>query len=142
MVIVLQICSLCFRLLQFNLNSLFSLFQIGRRPAPVFKRVLLVTDGQSNIGRHLTETKADALKKDGVLIFVVAVGRSINGIDEMVKVAGGYSLFGTRLDPKLFLFRVESYTAFMKVVKLIVKEVSPGKYTIIKGQYTTPCRYG
>ena len=77
-----------------------------------------------------------------MLVFVVAVGNYIHGIDEMVKVAGGYSSLGGRLDPKHFLFRVKSYTAFMEVVKLIIKEVSPGKYNIIKGQYTTPCRYG
>lgn len=61
-------------------------FFTGRR---VFSRkmVFLVTDGHSNVKLHLTIPKANALKNSGVEIFVVAVGKYINGIDEMVKVA-------------------------------------------------------
>ena len=104
------------------------------------KRVLLVTDGRSNHYKRLTIPKANALKRDGVQIFVIAVGNYIPGIDEMVKVAGGFSPFGFPLDPKNFLFRVKTYSNFMEVVKLVVKQVSPGKYSIISGQYTAPCR--
>lgn len=107
------------------------------------KRVLLVTDGRSNQYRHLTIPKANALKKDGVQIFVIAVGNKIWGIDEMVKVAGGFSPFGFSLSPKMCLFRVKTYNDLVKVAKLVVKQVSPRKYSVIKGQNTAPCtRYG
>ena len=81
--------------------------------------VFLVTDGQSNVKQQLTIPKADALKNSGVQIFVVAVGTYINGIDEMVKVASYL--------PQQFLFRVKTLQQFWNVIKLIIKEVSPGK---------------
>ena len=96
--------------------------------------VFLVTDGQSNIGRRLTVPKAQELKKAGVKIFVVAVGRHINGIDEMVRVAS--------YPPKDHLFRVKKLDGFLQIIKLIIQKVSPSKYAIIKGQYTTPCYRG
>jgi len=83
------------------------------------KMVFLVTDGQSNVKQQLTIPKADALKNSGVQIFVVAVGTYINGIDEMVKVASYL--------PQQFLFRVKTLQQFWNVIKLIIKEVSPGK---------------
>ena len=88
------------------------------------KVVLLVTDGQSNIKRHLTIDNADKLKNMGVQIFVVAVGSNINGIGEMVKVAGSsYRL----MRPEDYLFRVRDYNGFLNVTKMVVKKVS-GKY--------------
>ena len=103
--------------------------------------VFLVTDGQSNIGRRLTVPKAQELKKAGVKIFVVAVGRHINGIDEMVRVAS--------YPPKDHLFRVKNLDGFFQIIKLIIQKVSPSKYAIInKGpvytsllQSTRPCLY-
>ena len=66
--------------------------------------VLLFTDGQSNEFRHLSIPKADALKGIVVDIFMVAVGRYISGIDEMVKVASS--------PPEKHVFRVEKNSAF------------------------------
>lgn len=103
---------------------------VGRRR---FSRkiVFLVTDGQSNIQNHLTVPNAKALKDDGVEIFVVAVGNYISGIDEMVRVAS--------YPPNKFLFRVSKLQNFLTIVKLVIKEVSPGKYNLIKGQANNPC---
>ena len=92
--------------------------------------VFLVTDGQSN-DEQLSILKADALKNSGVQIFVVAVGGYIYGIDEMVKVAS--------YPPQHFLFRVKTLQQFWNVIKLIIKEVSPGKYAIIDGQNDPSC---
>ena len=80
--------------------------------------VFLVTDGQSNRYRHLTVPKAQALKKAGVKIFVVAVGSYIYGIDEMVRVAS--------YPPEDHVFRVTSLDDFLKIIDLIIQEVSPG----------------
>ena len=93
--------------------------------------VFLVTDGQSNVQKQLTIPKADALKKSGVQIFVVAVGTYINGIHEMVKVAS--------YPPEEFLFRVKDLSGFWKIIKMIIKQVSRSKYTIVNGQYDPPC---
>ena len=95
------------------------------------KLVFLVTDGQSN-SKEWTITTAKALKDSGVTIFVVGVGTYINGIDEMVKVAS--------YPPQQFLFRVKTLQQFWKVIQLVIKEVEPGKYTILRGQYDPPCR--
>ena len=101
----------------------------GRRIAAT-KMVLLVTDGHSNFQKQLTIPKAKALKDSGVEIFVVAVGTYINGIDEMVKVAS--------YPPEEFLFRVKTHQQFCEVVKLMIKEVDPGKYEVLQGQYNPP----
>ena len=92
--------------------------------------VLLVTDGQSN-SRYLTISKAKALKDNGIDIYVVAVGSHINGIDEMVKVASS--------PPKNHMFRVQTLGDFWQVVKLAIKEVNPGQYTVLNSQYDPPC---
>ena len=98
------------------------------------KVVLLVTDGQSNIKRHLTIPNADKLKNMGVAIYVVSVGSNMNGIGEMVKVAGSsYRI----MRPEDYLFRVRDYDAFLKITKLIVKKVS-GKYVPVI-PFSTPC---
>jgi len=93
--------------------------------------VFLVTDGQSNVQRSLTIPKAQALKSSGVQIFVVAVGTYIYGIDEMVKVAS--------YPPQQFLFRVKTVSSFWEIVKLVIKQASPGKYAIINGRYDPRC---
>ena len=59
--------------------------------------VFLVTDGKSNVQSHFTVPNANALKKSGVEIYVVAVGSYVDGIDEMVKVAS--------YPPQNYLFR-------------------------------------
>ena len=113
------VCNKCF---------LFTFFK-GRRPFPTRRIVFLVTDGHSNVDTHLTVPKAEALKIRGVEIYVVAVGTSISGIHEMVKVASN--------PPDKYLFRVDNLQGFWEVIKLIVKEVSPGKYSIVN--YYPPC---
>ena len=77
----------------------------------------------------MTIPRAQALKDIGVQIYVVGVGAYINGIGELVQMASS---------PQL-LFRVKDYNAFFDVVQLIVKEVDPGKYVILNGQYNPPC---
>ena len=95
------------------------------------KVVFLFTDGQWNEFPHLTIPKANALKAIGVDIYVVAVGRYISGIDEMVKVSSS--------PPENYVFRVEKNSALWKVVKLVIKQVNPGKYPVLNGQYDPPC---
>ena len=93
--------------------------------------VFLVTDGKSNIKKHLTIPRAQALKRSGVKIFVVAVGEHVSGIDEMVNVAS--------YPPQKFLFRVKKLDGFLQIIKLMVQRYSPRKYAIIKDQHTRPC---
>ena len=91
--------------------------------------VLLVTDGQSNSGDP-TVSKAKALKDKGIDIYVVAVGGYISGIDEMVKVASS--------PPENHMFRVQTLGDFWQVVKLAIRQVNPGEYAVLNGQYP-PC---
>lgn len=93
--------------------------------------VLLVTDGQSNVQTHLTVPKADALKQIGVKIYVVAVGDDSMYLGEMERVASD--------PPKDFLFRVKDYRDFVEVIKLVIKDVAPVLYNIIKGEPNPPC---
>ena len=96
--------------------------------------ILLITDGQSNIKRHLTIPNADKLKNMGVEIFVVAVGSYINGIGEIVKVAGSSYRF---MRPEDYLFRVRDYNEFLNVTKLVVKKVSGKHVPVIP--YSSTC---
>ncbi|KAL9984356.1 hypothetical protein ACROYT_G006641 [Oculina patagonica] len=109
-------------------KGLFDDSNSGRRLFPDRKMVFLVTDGQSG-DTDSTVRSAKALKDSGVKIFVVGVGNSIYGIDEMVKAAS--------YPPDEFLFRVKNLDSFWNIIKLIVKEVSPGKYSIVN--YDPPC---
>ena len=96
-------------------------FSKGRR-VNAKKVVSLVTDGHSNVDQHLTVPQADALKKSGVEIHVVAAGGTIDSLDEMVKVAS---------DPKeKFLYRVKSYAGFLRIVELALEQDAPGKYAV------------
>ena len=95
------------------------------------RTVLLVTDGQSNVQTHLTIPNAQALKNNNVTIFVVAVGSSISGIDELVKVAS--------YPPDQHIFRVKTHSGFLDIVKLVLKKVSPTVWVIASGQYDPPC---
>lgn len=102
------------------------------------KVVLLITDGHSNVQTGLTIPKADALKRNGVFIYVIAVGNEfISGIDEMVKVA-----YWPSRAPQDYLFRVSDLSGLVDVIKLVVKQVAPGKYKIINGQPNKPCHNG
>ena len=67
-----------------------------------------------------------------MFIYVIAVGGTfISGIDEMVKVASR--------PPQYYLYRVRDLSGLVKVMKLVVKQVAPGKYKIINGQPNKPC---
>ena len=115
-----------------NLISLLSSFK-GVRPFGR-KSVLLITAGQSTLKRHLTIPKAEALKIKGVRIFVIAVGSAfMSGIAEMVKVASR--------PLQNHLFRVSNFGSLVDRVKLLVKQVAPGKYKIINAQPNKPCSY-
>ncbi len=69
------------------------------------------------------------MKNSGVDIYVVAVGSYIYRIDKIMKVAS-YPL-------DQFLFRVKDLAGFWNIIKLMVKQVSPGKYSIVN--YDPPC---
>ena len=124
-----RLCS-CFQMLSVLNKYCFFFTSKGRRDNSR-KVVLLFTDGQWNEFPHLTVPKANALKGIGVDIYVVAVGRYISGIDEMVKVASS--------PPENYVFRVENNSALWKVVNLVNKQVNPRKYAVVNGQYDPPC---
>ena len=99
------------------------------------KNVLLITDGQSNVNKHLTIPNADKLKKLGVHIYVFAVGSYISGIGEMVQVAGSSS----NPNPDDYLFRIKGYHQLWEFTKLVVtKLASTGKYISLSPQ-PSPC---
>ena len=102
---------------------------------PVGRRaVLLITDGASSFNRHRTIAKAAALKQNGVSIYVIAVGSAfMSGIDEMVKVASW--------PPQNHVFRVSDLNGLLTVIKLVVKQVAPGKYKMVNRQPYKPCYY-
>lgn len=60
----------------------------GARDAALgYPRVtVVVTDGRSNVNRSLTVPSAEALHDDGVTVFAVGVGRSID-MDELSSIA-------------------------------------------------------
>ena len=99
------------------------------------KNVLLITDGQSNVKKHLTVPNADSLKRLGVHIYVFAVGSYIPGIGEMVQVAGSSS----NRNPDEYLFRIKGYHQLWEFTKLVVtKLASTGNYISLSPQ-PSPC---
>ncbi|KAL9984408.1 hypothetical protein ACROYT_G006696 [Oculina patagonica] len=84
-------------------------FQTGAR-AGSFRRVLIVTDGQSNIKRDRTLWKAMDLKLNGAEIFVIGIGEYVEGIDELAHLA-------TTLDAHLY--RAGDMQGLVEIVKLI-----------------------
>ena len=81
-----------------------------------FKRVMVVTDGQSNIKRNKTISRATELKLNGAEIFVVGIGEYLDGIDELARMASS---------PNAHLFRAGDMQGFVEIVKLI----TPVSYT-------------
>ncbi len=75
-----------------------------------FRRVLIVTDGQSNIKRDKTLWKAMDLKLNGAEIFVIGIGEYVEGIDELAHLA-------TTLDAHLY--RAGDMQGLVEIVKLI-----------------------
>ncbi|XP_015758231.1 PREDICTED: collagen alpha-1(XII) chain-like isoform X2 [Acropora digitifera] len=121
---------------QAGLNEALKLFtNTGSGVRPSGRRaVLLITDGVSTSNRHWTIAIATALKQNGVSIYVIAVGSAfMSGIDEMAKVASS--------PPQNHLFRVSDLNGFLRVIKLVVKQVAPGKYKIVTRQPYKPCYY-
>ncbi|XP_078351092.1 collagen alpha-1(XXII) chain-like isoform X2 [Oculina patagonica] len=79
------------------------------------KRVLLFTDGSSNMNIHLTLYRAFELKILGVEMFVIGVGNYMPGIQELVGVASSTNRH---------LFRVRSAMSLLDIARLI----PPWKY--------------
>ncbi|XP_032221860.1 uncharacterized protein LOC5520805 [Nematostella vectensis] len=75
-----------------------------------FKRILIVTDGQSNINMERTLYNAFQLKNMGIEIFVVAVGKYLRGIAEIVGLASSTDAH---------LYRVRNLRGLLEVVHLI-----------------------
>lgn len=75
-----------------------------------FRRVLVISDGQSNIKRNKTLWNAMALKLNGAEIFVVGVGEYLDGIDELALMASS---------TEAHLYRAGDMQGFVEVVKLI-----------------------
>jgi len=76
-----------------------------------YRRILLVTDGQSNINRAETIPSADQLKLVmGVEVFVFAVGEYLEGIKEMVQMASSTDAH---------MYRVLNMRGLYEVIKLI-----------------------
>lgn len=74
------------------------------------KRVLLVTDGQSNVQKQKTLFEAFKVKLTGTQIFVIAIGKYLKGISEIVGL-------GSSTDAHLY--RVADVNGLLRVVRLI-----------------------
>ena len=81
----------------------------GARPG-YRKRVLIITDGQSNVDKHKTLYRALQIKSTGTQIFVIAVGRYLRGISEIVGLASSTDAH---------LYRVTNVKGLLRVVKMI-----------------------
>ena len=92
------------------------IFKLGVRPF-ARKMVFLVTDGRSNDNQK-TVASAKKLKQNipGLKIFVVAVGKYINGIDEMANVAS--------YPPDQYVFRVEKNSDLQYVFELALEKMT------------------
>ncbi|EDO50015.1 predicted protein [Nematostella vectensis] len=77
---------------------------------PGRRRILIFTDGQSNVKEQMTLYRAFRLKKRGVEIYVVAVGKYLYGMHEIIGLATSSSHH---------LYRVRSMKDFVKIVQLI-----------------------
>lgn len=83
----------------------------GRRNA--YKKMFILTDGQSNIKKEKTLYLAYVLKEIGIEIFVMAVGQRIEGINELAMLA-------TSTDKHMY--RVGEMEQFTQVVQEIPKD--------------------
>lgn len=90
-----------------------------------FKRVLIITDGQSNIKRNMTIPIARSLKTRGIEVFVIAVGEYLDGIDELSKMASS---------PNAHMYRVEDMSGLVLVVKLIPRSLNQWRNNIFGGR--------
>lgn len=74
------------------------------------KRVLLLTDGSSNMNVHLTLYRAFQLKILGVEMFVIGVGNYMPGIQELVGIASSTNRH---------LYRVRNTLSLLDIARLI-----------------------
>ena len=81
----------------------------GARPG-YRKRVLIITDGQSNVHKHKTLFKAFQIKLTGTQIFVIAIGKYLKGMSEIVGLASSTDAH---------LYRVADVSGLLRVVRLI-----------------------
>ena len=81
-----------------------------------YKRVLILTDGSSNVNKEETLFNAFKLKELGAEIFVIAVGKYLKGISEIVGMASSTDHH---------LYRVRDMGLLLKIVTLIPKWVEP-----------------
>ncbi|KAK3749637.1 hypothetical protein QZH41_001725 [Actinostola sp. cb2023] len=98
-----------------------------------FKRILIVTDGQSNIKKHLTIEKAIRLKQVGIEVFVIAVGEYLDGMEELSKMASS---------PNAHMYRVEDMNGLVLVVKLIPRSLTQWSSNILGGSPVRPSKRG
>ncbi|XP_078351088.1 von Willebrand factor A domain-containing protein 1-like [Oculina patagonica] len=83
--------------------------ECGARPG-YRKRVLIVTDGQSNVHKHKTLFEAFKIKLTGTQIFVIAIGKYLKGISEIVGLASSTDAH---------LYRVADVKGLLRVVRMI-----------------------
>ena len=92
-----------------------------------FHRILIVTDGQSNINRNETIPIAFQLKLLGIEIFVIAVGEYLEGIKELVQMASSTDAH---------MYRVLNMSGLVQIIKLIPDQV--GQRTWIEETFGKP----
>lgn len=83
--------------------------QYGARQGS-FRRILVVSDGQSNINRDETVPSAFQLKLLGIEVFVIAVGEYLEGIQELVQMASSSDAH---------MYRVMNMRGLVQIIKLI-----------------------
>ena len=97
------------------------------------KFVFLVTDGQSNIGKHLTVPNAcQGTERWQCWNFC-------GGCWKLLQWHWWDGESCLVYPPEEHVFRVQKYENFWDVVKLVVKEVSPGKYKALHGLQNRSC---
>ncbi|KAJ7357407.1 hypothetical protein OS493_024918 [Desmophyllum pertusum] len=81
----------------------------GARPG-YRKRVLIITDGQSNVDKQNTLYRAFQLKRTGTQIFVIAIGKYLKGMSEIIGLASSTDAH---------LYRVADVNGLLRVVRMI-----------------------
>ena len=92
--------------------------------------VFLLTGGQSKVDKSQTVPNAKKLRDDGAEIYVIGFGEFTSVIEKIVQIVS--------FSPEDYLFRVKCYGDAIGVVKLVVKEINPGKYAVVK-KIPSPC---
>lgn len=105
------------------LNEFILKHENGARPG-LKKRVLIVKDGQSKVAKEKTLMRAAQIKRTRTQIFVIAVGRYLKSMSEIVGLAS--STDG-------HLYRVANTKGLIKVIRLIppwyiIKEYMTGSW--------------